>query len=272
MITRLQDLLVVSDMDNTLLTAKEGIPACNRATIQLFCELGGRFTVATGRPPQSIRAALGETQLSCPAIACGGSVLYDLQAGRAMETHFLPQQAAAGVILQIMEQFPDIGVEVMVEEGRVYVVQANRYTQAHVREERMHSVLCPLDQVPPHWCKVVFAADPVTLASVQAFSAQLTLEEMYFLHTNLMYFEIMPTGVSKAQGLRRLCALLGVPMENTIVIGDYYNDIDLMRAAGHAVAVANAPAEVKLVADQVVASCRSGGVGEYLYSLIQRYT
>ena len=64
-----QHLLVVSDMDNTLLTAKEGVPACNRATIQLFRELGGRFTVATGRPPESIRAALGDTQLSCPAIA-----------------------------------------------------------------------------------------------------------------------------------------------------------------------------------------------------------
>ena len=40
MIESLADLLVVSDMDNTLLTAKEGVPSCNRVTIQLFCELG----------------------------------------------------------------------------------------------------------------------------------------------------------------------------------------------------------------------------------------
>ena len=77
--------------------------------------------------------------------------------------------------------------------------------------------------------------------------------------------------MSKAQALRRLCALQNIPLENTVVIGDYYNDIDLMRAAGHAVAVGNAPTEVKLVADEVVSSCRSGGVGEYLYSLIRRY-
>ena len=54
MIESLADLLVVSDMDNTLLTAKEGVPSCNRVTIQLFCELGGRFTVATGRPVESV--------------------------------------------------------------------------------------------------------------------------------------------------------------------------------------------------------------------------
>ena len=272
MIESLADLLVVSDMDNTLLTAKEGVPSCNRVTIQLFCELGGRFTVATGRPVESVRAALGDLPLSCPAITCGGSVLYDMQTDKLLEKHFLPREGATQVIETVMSQFADIGVEIMAEEGRVYIVQANRYTQAHVQEERMHSVLCPLDHVPDNWAKVVFAADPVTLASLRSFCETLSVEGMYFLHTNLMYFEIMPAGVSKAQALRRLCALQNIPMENTVVIGDYYNDIDLMRAAGHAVAVGNAPAEVKLAADEVVSSCRSGGVGEYLYRLIRKYT
>ena len=60
----LSDTLVICDMDNTLLTAKEGIPACNRAVIQLYTGMGGLFTVATGRPPESIRAALGDIRLS----------------------------------------------------------------------------------------------------------------------------------------------------------------------------------------------------------------
>ena len=167
MIESLADLLVVSDMDNTLLTAKEGVPSCNRVTIQLFFELGGRFTVATGRPVESVRAALGDLPLSCPAITCGGSVLYDMQADAPLEKHFLPREGATQVIETVMSQFADIGVEIMVEDGRLYIVQANRYTQAHVQEEKMHSVLCPLDQVPDNWAKVVFAADPVTLASLQ---------------------------------------------------------------------------------------------------------
>ena len=54
---RLSDYLVFCDMDNTLLTAKEGIPACNRSVIRLFTAMGGRFTVASGRPPESIRAS-----------------------------------------------------------------------------------------------------------------------------------------------------------------------------------------------------------------------
>ena len=64
----LSDTLVICDMDNTLLTAKEGIPACNRAVIQLYTGMGGAFfTVATGRPPESIRRGAGEH----PPVAAG---------------------------------------------------------------------------------------------------------------------------------------------------------------------------------------------------------
>ena len=61
--------------------------------------------------------------------------------------------------------------------------------------------------------------------------------------------------------------------KKTIVIGDYYNDLEVMREAGHAVAVANAPAEVKASADEVTTcTCSEGAVGEYLYQLVQRAT
>ena len=42
-----------------------------------------------------------------------------------------------------------------------------------------------------------------------------------------------------------------------------------MRLAGYAVAVANAPGEVKRAADEVtLCTCTEGAVGEYLYKLI----
>ena len=56
MIGTLDELLVVSDIDNTLLNAVEGLPEVNRATVQLFSSMGGRFTVATGLlPRKSVR-------------------------------------------------------------------------------------------------------------------------------------------------------------------------------------------------------------------------
>ena len=62
--------LVLCDVDNTLLTVQSGIPSCNKAVIRLFQKMGGRFTLATGRTPPSVKAALDGIQLNAAAVRC----------------------------------------------------------------------------------------------------------------------------------------------------------------------------------------------------------
>ncbi len=265
----LRDSLVLCDMDNTLLTAAEGIPSCNRTVIRLYVGMGGRFTVATGRPPESIRAALGGLRLPLPVISCNGSLIVDLESGDVLYSASVDKMQASLAVRDIHENFPGVSVAVMAAGGEMYVVHANARTHALQVDEHIGSVACPLDSVPDDWNKVIFAADPDTLDRVARFTkTRYYGRENYFVRTNSIYYEIMPTGVSKASALQQLCALTGVPQQNVVAIGDYYNDLELMRAAGYAVAVANAPAEVKAEADEVtLCSCSEGGVGEFLYRL-----
>ena len=270
----LSDTLVICDMDNTLLTAKEGVPACNRTVINLFTSLGGLFTVATGRPPESIRAALEGISLSLPAISCNGALLYDFSTETVLHRSTLNREQATVAIKDILNKFPRMGVEVMAGNGEMYVIHANETTHAHQVDEHLGSIACPIECVPDGWVKVVFAADPEAIRKLGQYAkTKYYGRDNYFLATNNIYLEIMPGGVSKATGLQDLCALMNKSIKNTIVIGDYYNDLELMRTAGHAVAVANAPAEVKATADEVTTcTCAEGAVGEYLYALIDRAT
>ncbi len=270
----LQDHLVLCDMDNTLLTASEGLPRCNSTVIRLFVEMGGRFTVATGRPPESIRAALGDIRLSVPAISCNGSLIYDFSTDTVLHRAAVDRMQATLAINDVIAAFPEVGVAVMAEDGAMFVVRGNPYTHALQVEEHIGSVACPLDSVPEPWLKVVFAAKPEVLDRLARFEkAHYYGRENYFVRTNSVYYEIMPSGVSKASALQQLCALVGVPQQNVVAIGDYYNDLEIMRAAGYAVAVANAPAEVRAEADEVtLCSCMEGGVGEFLYKLISPRT
>lgn len=266
----LQDHLVLCDMDNTLLTAAEGLPSCNRTVIRLFVEMGGRFTVATGRPPESIRAALGDLKLSLPAIACNGSLLYDMNTDTVIHRATLDRDQATAAIQAVVRQFPEIGVEVMAGAGEMYVPRANARTHRHQVEEKIGSIACPLENVPGGWLKVVFAGDPSLIDRVVMWARGKHFGTAnYFVRTNTVYFEIMPAGVSKASAMQQLCVLAGLPEENSVFIGDYYNDLEIMQAAGYAVAVANAPAEVQRAADEVtLCTCSEGAVGEYLYKLV----
>lgn len=270
----LSDYLVVCDMDNTLLTAKEGMPSCNETVIRLFTEMGGLFTVATGRPPKSIRAALGSLKLSLPAISCNGALLYDMATESVIHRANLERVQATAAIEDIMAKFPRVGVEVMAGDGEMFVLRANSYTHAHQVDEKIGSTACTAECVPDGWVKVVFAADPESIRKLAQYAKMHYYgRDNYFLVTNKIYLELMPVRASKATALHDLCALMNIPQKKTIVIGDYYNDLEIMKEAGFAVAVANAPAEVKATANLVtMCRCEEGAVGEYLYQLIDQVT
>lgn len=72
--------------------------------------------------------------------------------------------------------------------------------------------------------------------------------------------EIVPQGVSKLAGLRRLAQHIGVSLKETVVIGDGIDDLPVIEAAGLGVAMGNAPTEVKRAADWVTRSNEQLGV------------
>ena len=49
----LSDIVLVSDMDGTLLNSKKEITSENLRAIERFRSMGGKFTIATGRTIQS---------------------------------------------------------------------------------------------------------------------------------------------------------------------------------------------------------------------------
>ena len=74
------------------------------------------------------------------------------------------------------------------------------------------------------------------------------------------WLDLAPAGVSKASGLRHVCARLGVAAADVLAIGDGRNDIEMLRWAGRGVAVAESPPEVLAAADAVTANAEDDGV------------
>lgn len=81
--------------------------------------------------------------------------------------------------------------------------------------------------------------------------------------------EIAAEGVSKARGLARLCADLGVDAADVVAFGDALNDVEMLQWAGTAIAVGNASEAVKLAADRVTADNAEDGVAQVLEDLLR---
>jgi HAD superfamily hydrolase (TIGR01484 family) len=94
-------------------------------------------------------------------------------------------------------------------------------------------------------------------------------ESVEYCHTLVEMLEFMPAGVSKVSGIRSLAQARGIPMDTILAMGDGNNDIGMLREAGFAVAVANAPQAVRDVADWIVPPCAEGGPKRFLEHVLK---
>jgi HAD superfamily hydrolase (TIGR01484 family) len=65
------------------------------------------------------------------------------------------------------------------------------------------------------------------------------------------YLEVVPRGMSKGEAVKMLCGVLGVEIENAVVVGDAANDLAMLKAAGIGVAMGNGTDEVQAAADYI---------------------
>ena len=76
-------------------------------------------------------------------------------------------------------------------------------------------------------------------------------DEFSFIRSERTLYEILPRGIHKGTALEKLCPLVGIDPRRTIAVGDYNNDIGMLRTAGVGVAVDNASPEAKAAADYI---------------------
>ncbi|MEG0750626.1 MAG: HAD family hydrolase [Oscillospiraceae bacterium] len=266
----IKDMLVVSDIDGTLLRAGYGIPKQNLDAIERFVGRGGRFTVATGRSIPSVRNYVNWITPSAPVILCNGSMIYDFETEKILYERTL-DNAARELVIELAAEFPEIGIELH-KSGDILAVRTNEQVINHTQVEHIPFTLVDMDSAEDGWNKVLFAGTPEHINHLSVFiEKRIADDERYrrytFVRTGDIYFELVPIEVNKGSGLRKLAELLGVGMADTVAVGDYYNDIAMLDAAGYAAAVSDAPPEVRAFADITLKSCLQGGVGELLDSL-----
>jgi hypothetical protein len=89
------------------------------------------------------------------------------------------------------------------------------------------------------------------------------LADLTFSNPNGLVEAARP-GVSKASGLARIAAELGVEPGDVIAFGDMPNDLAMLRWAGHGVAMANSHPDVLAAADEITATNVEDGVAMVL--------
>ena len=265
--------LLALDLDGTTLRSDGSLSEYNKKALLDAWEAGIHMAVASGRSWSS----LPEEILSLPcveyAITSNGAAVYDVRKKKRLQVYYLKEEAAEG-LLGIAEE-----AGVMVEgflngipyAGHAYVENPERFgtgpkTAAYVRRTRrpvsdifsflrLHSgELESLDLI---------TCDPEKKEQLRA-RIRKEVTEIYLTSSTPMLLEVSDAHGGKASGLRFLAAYLGIPKQETAAFGNAENDLDMMTWAGLGVAVANAPEDVRALAEEVTVSNDEDGVGRWI--------
>lgn len=260
-----KDIILFSDIDGTLCTYDKKIPEKNLAAIERFKALGGRFSVCTGRSALSLRRAVDVSIFNFPAIIFNGGGIYDYSKDEYIKDSGLDMDVTP-FVNEVIEKYPDVGLEVNVENV-LYCVKYSERSGRHILTENDEFRLYDMSELPKgQYKKVLFTGsrEDIDRLSSEFLSRNSDGNKYYFLRSEPTLFELLPINAKKGEAVKEISKMFNVPIENICAIGDYYNDVTMLEAAGCSCAVSGAPDEIKDIADYISCSCEDGAVADFI--------
>ena len=256
--------LVVADLDGTARSRRLGITPGVRAAVSEARAGGARVCVATGRMWASAAPWIETLGADSPVILYNGGRVFDFDRGRILHERRLASESARQA-LALVRRDPDLQAHLFLDD-RVYVERRHPLTDAYAADDGLTCEVVgafePLLSSDPHKILVVGpSSSRVEALQVAVHEAGLAV---HAVQSEPTYLELLPPGISKGSALRAMREALGVEAKDVIAIGDSWNDLEMIEAAGLGVAMADAPAGVRARADYVCASADEDGVREVL--------
>ena len=257
-------VLIITDLDGTLLDDEKNIAEEDIAAINDFRSNGGLFAAATGRGvAMAKRIITDELGITTPCVIFNGAAVYDFEEDKFLWHSDMPD-IADKYIRMLEKRFPDIGIEIL-HEKEVYVTDNNQTVVEHMAFEKLIPVYRKLEDVPKEGrFKVLIAYPPEKMQDVIDFTQENCKEGVNWVHSSPMYYEMLPEGISKASGMKKLIEILHFQDKFVAAAGDYGNDRAMIAEADLGVAVGNALDSVKEAADLIVRDNNHAPISEMI--------
>jgi Cof subfamily protein (haloacid dehalogenase superfamily) len=255
--------LVVVDLDGTVRSRVRGITAGVRKAVAAAQSRGVLVCVATGRMWRSAEPWVRTLGADSPAILYNGGQVLNFTTGHTLYERLLPRVAAEEALVLARRH---AGVQPLLYTGdRVYAERHHPLADAYAVDDGLsYEVVPSLDSLlseNPHKLLIIGACEQIEALQTTVRQAHLPV---HAVQSEPVYLEILPPGVSKGAALRAMVETLGIAIEETIAIGDNWNDLEMIEAAGLGVAMGNAPPELRARADFVCGTAEEEGVRDVI--------
>lgn len=258
--------LIACDLDETLLNDEHEICEKNVIAIKKASKLGVKFVPATGRGYRAIENILKKLDLYNKQdeyiISFNGCSLVECKNYKTILFNGLPFYKADEIFKFGLTK--DVCIQIYTEDT-VYMYNLNTDEKNRNSDMKTHFIELKepsikfLKNTPI--AKMIFQnTDVPYLMSFEDKMKHITEGQVNVSYSSNRYMEMNKSGVNKGESMLSLAALLGIKKEETIAVGDNYNDLSMLKAAGLSIAAGNAVDGVKEICGYTCKNNNNEGV------------
>lgn len=269
MLGNIENIVLLTDMDGTLLPPSKIPSDADLDAIKRFIAAGGRYSIATGRALQAVTQYFDRIEVNFPSIMFNGGLVYDIEQKKDLLNVYVPE-STKDIVSKILSDNPGVGCEILTLR-HVYVPQLNETEKTHITLSKVSPDYISIDDTPPeNWYKVLFADKQENTDKLVEYVESQHFEGVDFVRSSKHYYEILPQNISKGSCvdfIRKNCCSQG---DIIVCAGDYHNDIGMLKAADIAVCPSNAVDAVKEICDIVLeSSCEQSAIAELIDKILE---
>lgn len=252
--------LLALDLDGTLLDSRGQIPDANRTAIRAAEEAGVLVTIATGRRFRDARPVGLDLELNAPLVSHNGALVKYAGSLKTVSAELLDLDTTR----EIVRLGKEVGGDALVSadphgKGALLYdrvssdnVPLQRYlawaTRLHGHEADeavshvvdLHHALSDHEVIHISFSGRCESMGEMLLTLQTKLSGRVTILPTIYPKMDFTLIDILPYGATKGTGVGRLADLNGISQEEVMVVGDNFNDLDMLEFAGTPVVMANA--------------------------------
>jgi Cof subfamily protein (haloacid dehalogenase superfamily) len=259
---------LIADVDGTLVTDDKTLTTRTIAAVARLHAAGIAFAVISSRPPRGLRALIEPLRLTTPLAGFNGGMIVrpDLSAPdltvpdlTVIEQHLLAGDIAGKAVEHMAAQ----GVEIWVYSGQDWLVCDPHGAHVHHEEHTLGfapTVVAEFGPALDAVGKIVGVSDDTALLSRCENEVRAALGDAAAVERSQTYYlDVTHPLANKGAAVLALAKLLNIPMAQTAVIGDGYNDVAMFAKSPLGIARGNAAPEVQSQARYVTTSNMNDG-------------
>lgn len=253
--------LIALDVDGTLLNDDHNLSHEVIQAVQEVNKAGSDIVLCTGRGPTGAIPVLYELGLQGTLIVHNGAAIIESES-KEIVREFPMEQAELWPFIQYCRRHSihfdlsnafDMMLESIPEKARnMYdlhrvepqIVRLDDGVRDDILKFTIFGSKEEIDQVEHDWHTIQSSLQPIRSGD--------------------LFMDVQHPAVSKGQALQSLAKYRGIEAKDILAIGNYFNDISMLKFAGLGVAVDNSPEKVKDAADEVGPSNNDHGVAHIL--------